>query len=225
MNHPSSRFSSTCKRLFIPTLQIITSLLFPIVMYLLRSHPFYLILLSFIWLSILLPNLNSSKTLHHIFRNRARKVLVRIREIQKQEQGDARVIAYLRKINPFVFEELILLAFKEHGFSVIQNKRYTGDGGIDGRVNFYGSTWPIQAKRYSRHVKKSHIDQFAHLIKEKSYPGGIFIHTGRTGKEVRNTYRTGTLIILSGSTMVDLFCYPSNHTIHHLLAFRGVKSC
>lgn len=223
MKHPSSRFSSTCKHLIIPTLQIVTSFLFPIAMYLLRAHPLYLILLALVWLTILLPNLNSSKTLHQIFRNRARKVLVRIREIHKQEQGDARVIAYLRKINPFVFEELILLAFKEHGFPVIPNKRYTGDGGIDGQVNVYGSTWPIQAKRYSKHVKKSHVDQFARLINEKSYHGGIFIHTGRTGKEVRDTYRNGTLIILSGSVLVDLFCYPSNHTIHHLLAFRGVK--
>lgn len=146
-------------------------------------------------------------------------MLVRIREIQKQEQGDAHVIAYLRKINPFVFEELILLVFEEHGFPVIPNKRYTGDGGIDGRVNIYGKIWPIQAKRYSNHVRKVHVDQFARLVKEKAYPGGIFIHTGRTGKDVRKAYRDGTLIILSGSAMVDSICYPNNHTFLQLLAY------
>ncbi|WP_192840691.1 restriction endonuclease, partial [Enterobacter hormaechei] len=41
---------------------------------------------------------------------------------------------YLRKIDPFVFEELLLEGFEAHGFRTIRNKRYTGDGGIDGQV-------------------------------------------------------------------------------------------
>ena len=42
-------------------------------------------------------------------------------------------IAYLRKIDPFTFEELLLEGFESHGFRTIRNKRHTGDGGIDGR--------------------------------------------------------------------------------------------
>ncbi|MEX6059375.1 restriction endonuclease [Enterobacter hormaechei] len=44
-------------------------------------------------------------------------------------------INYLRKIDPFVFEELLLEGFEAHGFRTIRNKRYTGDGGIDGGNN------------------------------------------------------------------------------------------
>ncbi|HIG4575661.1 TPA: restriction endonuclease, partial [Klebsiella pneumoniae] len=58
-------------------------------------------------------------------------------------------IAYLRKIDPFVFEELLLEGFERRGFEVIRNRRYTGDGGIDGRVKIDGQTWLIQAKRYT----------------------------------------------------------------------------
>ncbi len=39
-------------------------------------------------------------------------------------------IAYLRKIDPFVFEELLLEGFERRGFEVIRNRRYTGDGGL-----------------------------------------------------------------------------------------------
>ena len=56
-------------------------------------------------------------------------------------------IAYLRKIDPFVFEELLLEGFERRGFEVIRNRRYTGDGGIDGRVKIDGQTWLVQAKR------------------------------------------------------------------------------
>ncbi|MCS5932703.1 restriction endonuclease [Klebsiella pneumoniae subsp. pneumoniae] len=34
-----------------------------------------------------------------------------------------------------MFEELLLEGFEAHGFRTIRNKRYTGDGGIDGQVN------------------------------------------------------------------------------------------
>lgn len=58
----------------------------------------------------------------------ARRVLERIKTLP----GFPQKINYLRKIDPFVFEELLLEGFEAHGFRTIRNKRYTGDGGIDG---------------------------------------------------------------------------------------------
>nr|WP_306670548.1 restriction endonuclease [Acidithiobacillus ferrooxidans] len=46
----------------------------------------------------------------------------------------ARRIAYLRKIDPLVFEELVLDAFQKEGWLVQRSTRYSGDGGIDGRI-------------------------------------------------------------------------------------------
>ncbi|MDS6629808.1 restriction endonuclease [Klebsiella variicola] len=60
----------------------------------------------------------------------ARRVLERIKTLP----GFPQKINYLRKIDPFVFEELLLEGFEAHGFRTIRNKRYTGDGGIDGQV-------------------------------------------------------------------------------------------
>ena len=60
---------------------------------------------------------------------------------------------YLRKINPYVFEELLLLAFERRGMRVIRNSRYSGDGGLDGQVLIDGERWLIQAKRYGRTIR------------------------------------------------------------------------
>ena len=43
-------------------------------------------------------------------------------------EHDGSKINYLKKIDPFVFEELVLSAFQSHGFKIKRNKRYTGDG-------------------------------------------------------------------------------------------------
>ena len=70
--------------------------------------------------------------------------LWRLRRIK--EPG--RQIHYLRQVNPFLFEEMILTALKRHGFKIKRNRRYTGDGGIDGQAWWNGQHYLIQAKRY-----------------------------------------------------------------------------
>ncbi|EIC1200977.1 restriction endonuclease, partial [Escherichia coli] len=95
-------------------------------------------------------------------------------------QGDARRLKYLRKISPYVFEELLLLAFEQQGMPVIRNPSYSGDGGLDGQVVIGGECWLIQAKRYGRTIRPAHIDAFGELLRRKGCRG-FFIHTGRTG--------------------------------------------
>ncbi|GJK49706.1 hypothetical protein TUM17560_20830 [Serratia marcescens] len=87
---------------------------------------------------------------------------------------------YLRKINPYVFEELLLLAFERQGYAVIRNASYSGDGGLDGQVIIEGKTYLIQAKRYGRTITPSHITSFGALLRQY-HCDGFFIHTGRTG--------------------------------------------
>ncbi|HFO6221661.1 TPA: restriction endonuclease, partial [Escherichia coli] len=93
---------------------------------------------------------------------------------------DARRLKYLRKISPYVFEELLLLAFEQQGMPVIRNPSYSGDGGLDGQVVINGERWLIQAKRYGRTIRPAHIDAFGELLRRKGCRG-FFIHTGRTG--------------------------------------------
>lgn len=114
---------------------------------------------------------------------------------------DGAVISYLRKIDPFVFEELLLSAFANRGISVTRNRRYTGDGGIDGRIVVDGRVLFIQAKRYAGAVSTLHIRDFS-AICSQSGVSGLFIHTGRTPKQARGLPRN--VKIVSGSKLADL---------------------
>jgi len=101
----------------------------------------------------------------------------------KGQYANAQAIVYLRKLNPFVFEELILSCFHESGYHITRNKRYTGDGGIDGIVYKNNEKFIIQAKRYKGYIQKKHLDSFQNLIKKTNASGGFFVHTGKTGQE------------------------------------------
>jgi len=111
---------------------------------------------------------------------RYRQTAERVRRRLPQLASDGVRLIYLRKINPYVFEELLLLAFEQQGLKVVRNHAYSGDGGLDGQVFIGGERWLIQAKRYGKTIPPSHIRDFATLLLSERC-GGFFIHTGRTG--------------------------------------------
>lgn len=119
----------------------------------------------------------ASRRRHRRYQATAMRVLVRLPLLG----GDGQRLAYLRKINPYVFEELLLLAFERQGYAVIRNTAYSGDGGLDGQVIIEGKTYLIQAKRYGRTITPSHITSFGALLRHH-HCQGFFIHTGRTGQ-------------------------------------------
>lgn len=119
-------------------------------------------------------------------------------------ESNRAVFGYLRKVDPFVFEEMILSALKENGHSIQRNRRYVADGGIDGRVTIGGVKYLIQAKRYSSHINVQHVKDFINLC-ERQGKKGLFVHTGKTGKTSWATgLSSGTLDIISGDRLLDL---------------------
>lgn len=135
---------------------------------------------------------------------RYRRQAARILNILPGLAGDGCRLSYLRKINPFVFEELLLLAFARQGYRVKRNPRYSGDGGLDGQVWIDGQHFLIQAKRYSCAIDPQHVADFACLLKQRDTQG-LFIHTGRTGAKSRaEAGETAYLRIISGQILLDL---------------------
>lgn len=153
----------------------------------------------------LLMNLAAGfKKTRHLSRIRAaRRILRNINTIRNDSPGW--LFSYLRKIDPFVFEELILLTFRKYGFRIRRNRRYTHDGGIDGRVWRRGERFLVQAKRYSGNINIEHVRSFIEVC--RSYKArGYFIHTGRTGKEIKELARANPQIrILSGERVCEFF--------------------
>lgn len=112
-------------------------------------------------------------------------------------------INYLRCIDPFVFEEMILTAYQNKGLKIRRNKKYTGDGGIDGQVFIDKKLYLIQAKRYSSYINPYHVSNFSEVIKKNRAAGGFFIHTGKTGKKA-HVNLDSNIKIISGEELLNL---------------------
>ncbi|MFN3071304.1 MULTISPECIES: restriction endonuclease [Serratia] len=162
--------------------------------HLLHAIAFLAVLLFFAWLSW------RRKTQRHRRKIRqAGRVLAKLNEIPHPGQR----LTYLRKIDPYAFEELLLEVFERRGFTIQRNKRYSGDGGIDGKVWHDGELYFIQAKRYSNQINKRHVQDFIELI-EVFQCKGLFCHTGRTSsgsKDLVNGH--SNIFMLSGSRLLD----------------------
>ncbi|EEJ1463849.1 restriction endonuclease [Salmonella enterica subsp. enterica serovar Infantis] len=137
---------------------------------------------------------------HRRYRETAQRVLVRLPALS----SDGARLSYLRKINPYVFEELLLLALEKQGLEVIRNRSYSGDGGLDGQVFINGERWLIQAKRYSRSISPQHVREFGELLAREGCCG-FFVHTGRTGRKSLDSLRGYPQIqLVSGRRLLAL---------------------
>lgn len=112
-------------------------------------------------------------------------------------------IALLRKMNPYVFEELLLTCCKEQGWQIQPNFRYSGDGGVDGWVLIAGKLYALQAKRYKGYIKAEHIRDLHKVIKQEGAAGGFLIHTGKTGELSKELLRDSQITLISGQKLVN----------------------
>jgi len=149
----------------------------------------------------------------------ANKIIKNIRKgIQKGDYSKNQSLYYLKKIDPFIFEEILLSLFYERGFKIKRNKKYTGDGGSDGLIWIAGKKTHIQAKRYKSYISKTHMEEFAELI-DKDKTLGIFIHTGKTGKKTQEVADLNSIFLISGAELVqfllgeDIFVFNKLYTV------------
>ena len=159
---------------------------------------------------------------------RSRSFREKIAEIAAQENGFARALGYLRKIDPLAFEELILTAIEDDNVTVRRNLRYSGDGGVDGELTFRGQRVLIQAKRYSAHIQRAHVAAFASVCAAHGALG-LFVHTGRTGDGSRMaiTEAGGGIVIVSGHRLIEFLTQSGRARSHldQLISGHRVTSC
>ncbi len=120
------------------------------------------------------------------YRRVAKRILKHIDSLPPEQ-----LPATLSTVHHFVFEELILLQLKRKGADVLQNRRYTNDGGIDGRYR-YGKQkrWNlIQAKRYAlnQHAAASDVAKLSAQC-TRACVDGLFITTGRMSAQLKRKY-------------------------------------
>jgi restriction system protein len=140
----------------------------------------------------------------------AKKAINKIKTIQEP----AKRLLYLRKVDPYVFEELVLTSLKNNGYKIKRNKRYSGDGGIDGKVFIDGKLFFVQSKRYKGHITLRHVKDFSYVC-EKHNAFGLFVHTGKTGKGVRDL-TCNRVKIISGDRLIQLIVFSDfNRTMRN----------
>ncbi|MGM9798675.1 MAG: restriction endonuclease [Parabacteroides sp.] len=158
---------------------------------------------------------------HQRRRKKAKKVANKLKTFTEGGQ----ILTYLRKIDPFVFEEMLLNAFEACGYKAIRNKRYTGDGGIDGQIIYQDKRIPVQAKRYKNHINKAHMVAFTEVTQKRKAPFGLFIHTGQTGKGSYEVATSSTpILIISGDRLIRLLKEDKPY-IQSLLDQFFVRNC
>lgn len=131
--------------------------------------------------------------------------LTKLKKIQSQPQ----LFRYIRKIDAFVFEEMILFAFEALGCDIRRNSRYTGDGGVDGRFRYQGAQYLIQAKNYSGFIQTADIKS----LSEQSSAAeaiGVFVHTGKTRPATWRIARQQNVVVISGSAVLALLLGTSS---------------
>lgn len=161
-----------------------------------------------ITLIILIYCFTRSKGKHHLKIKKSKVILQKIKELDPQFR-----ISYLRKIDAYVFEELILTTLQLKGFVIKRNARYSGDGGIDGFFQYNGKTWLIQAKRYQNSIKPEHVRDFVKVANDLGC-GGIFVHTGRTPESVKRFISqngNSDIQIISGKRLAYFFDTEKKH--------------
>lgn len=146
---------------------------------------------------------------HEWRRAAAVRTLKKIRKLGCRPFGEAKILTYLRKIDPFVFEELLLLAFRDAGWIIVRNTRYTGDHGIDGRLVKGNLRFAIQAKRYKGHIRRADVNSFSDCLDDGEF--GFFVHTGRTGAACRK--QNGRVSIISGRRLINLILHQKLDTV------------
>lgn len=140
----------------------------------------------------------------------ADKVILRLAEIEY----DGQRINYLKKINPYVFEEFVLTMFEVDGYKIKRSESYSGDGGYDGEVfrkpvnsNRIFTTRMerilVQSKCYTEHIKRDHVYDFILLCAKEKCPG-YFVHCGKTPLNLFHHALKHDVRIISGYALLSM---------------------
>ena len=113
-----------------------------------------------------------------------------------------RKLHHLRRMDPYVFEELVLWVYKRHGWEVVPTPR-SGDHGVDGFISRDGKRYAIQCKRYSKKVGEPAIHSLHGVVTKELANGGYLITTGEfTDEAVQWARATGAITLVSGRDLL-----------------------
>ena len=157
----------------------------------------FLALLSFVLTMFRQKKTRKGKHDHYI--RQAGRSLAKIRSIKLAPQK----LTYLRKLNPYVFEEMVLTAIDSYYGTIKRSDAYSGDGGIDGRCYINRVEVLIQSKCYDGYISAQHVKDFIEVCYQYNRPG-LFVHTGKTGRLAKRYFESRRVALISGEQLISL---------------------
>ncbi|WHF57777.1 restriction endonuclease (plasmid) [Shewanella xiamenensis] len=139
--------------------------------------------------------------------DKSKKKLIELNKLSISNSDEAKLLFNkLRRLDPFLFEELILTAIDRFNpnVKIIRNKRYTGDGGVDGLIVINNVKIAIQAKRYRNFINTSDVSKLEEKLSSVGASYGLFVHTGKTRPATWQRNEGSNVIIVSGARMLAL---------------------
>jgi restriction system protein len=131
-------------------------------------------------------------------------------DAEAEVSWDDRLLTVLRKMNPSAFERLAQRLLREAGFTKVEVRGKSGDGGIDGvgvlRVNLVSFQVYFQCKRYTGGVSAHEIRDFRGAMQGRA-DKGLFITTGHyTAQANEEATRDGATAIdlIDGNRLCEL---------------------
>lgn len=98
----------------------------------------------------------------------------------KNKYTSAQRFRFVREVDCYLFEDVLMSCFEERGYSVTRTK-LSWDEGSDGYVTINKVYMAVQAKRYTGRISKQHVKDLYLLVqKKRKVKKGIFIHTGKS---------------------------------------------
>ncbi|GAB2856258.1 hypothetical protein GCM10027277_26080 [Pseudoduganella ginsengisoli] len=135
---------------------------------------------------------------------RSRRVLRKVRGFKEPGAG-ARCLAYLRRIDPLLFEEVIMSALEDAGLFVLRSQHYGGDGGGDGVVWIPGRGWcSVLCNRFRGQVHAADVRAIAWALAKSGYDGGLLVHSCLCVTALHAQLDTARIALLGGDRLLRL---------------------
>jgi restriction system protein len=119
------------------------------------------------------------------------------------ETDDEIWAAFIDRVDPYEFEDVVLDAYERTGFHVRRTKA-SGDEGLDGVLYAGSEAIGLQVKRYKGRVGAPMVREFIGSLAVFELDRGIFVSTGRLTQQARKAARWHGVEILTGDPLRDL---------------------
>jgi hypothetical protein len=140
---------------------------------------YILIITGLFFLILVLPKRTFSS-----WRVKASKKWLKSFRANKRQFNSSQRFNYIRKVDHYLFEDILMTCFEERGYKVIRTK-LSWDEGSDGYVTINKHYMAIQAKRYTGRISKQHVEALNTLVERKpKLKKGIFIHSGKSSAPI-----------------------------------------